>query len=180
MSAQPKGLLDAVLDQLFPRPPAIERPSESFLQKDIDRAVDYRKEYYKYVIGIATALLAFTLSFPPQLSRPPQAEWLVFVGWGGLGSAVLAGVRTHMLWAKFFISWRDYDNHGRADHGRRRRRYITRERRFMDVAQIVGLGAGVVGVVLFTAVNLHNIAPKAGAGEGGPPPPASQAPARRT
>jgi hypothetical protein len=140
------------------------RPSEPFLQADLNRAVDYRKEYYKYVISIATALLAFTVSFPPQLSKAPEASWLLFLGWAGLGVAVLSGVRVHMVWAEFFVSFRDYDNRGDREDGRKVRKGLTFERRFMDVAQMVGLAVGVVCVVIFAGTNLKYLAPKTEAG----------------
>lgn len=136
------------------------RPGETFLQADLERAVDYRKEYYKYVISIATALLAFTVSFPPQLSKAPEASWLLFLGWAGLGVAVLSGVRVHMVWAKFFVSFRDYDNRGNRDGGRNFRRGLNFERHVMDGAQMAGLAVGVVCVVLFAGINLKYLAPK--------------------
>jgi hypothetical protein len=136
------------------------RPSETFLQNDLDRAVEYRKEYYKYVIGIATALLAFTVSFPPQLSRPAEMSWLLFMGWGGLGVAVLAGVRVHMTWAKFFVSFRDYDNKEQRTKGVEVRKHLNNERRVMDVLQMISLVVGVACVVVFAGINVKYIAPR--------------------
>jgi hypothetical protein len=132
---------------------------KDFLQNNIDRSVDYQKEYYKYNIGIATALLAFTTSFPPSLTRM-DARALMFVAWVGLGAAILAGVRTHYLWAKFFISWRDFDNKDRVEEGKVVRKAITSRRRFFEKVQILGLLTGVAGVVLFTSINLGNLALK--------------------
>lgn len=136
------------------------RPAADFLKSDLDRAVDYRKEYYKYVIAIATALLAFTVSFPPQLSRPPEMTWLILAAWAFLGLAVLAGVRVHMTWAKFFISFRDFDNKGKKDEGRKVRELINLERHILDVFQIIGLVVGVIGIVLFAGSNLKYLAPR--------------------
>lgn len=136
------------------------RPSETSLQNNLDRAVEYRREYYKYGIGIGTALLAFTVSFPPQLTRHPEVPWLLFVGWAGLGLAVLAGVRVHMVWAKFFVSFRDYDNKGWRAQGLEVRDSLNSERRFLDVAQMAGLAIGVGCIVIFTAINMQYIALK--------------------
>lgn len=130
-------------------------PSETSLQNNLDRAMEYRREYYKYCIGIATALLAFTVSFPPQLSRAPDSPWLLFVGWSGLGLAVLAGVRVHMVWAKFFVSFRDFDNRGRLPEGIVRRRGLNAQRRFLDTVQMVGLVVGVASVVAFAGLNVR-------------------------
>jgi hypothetical protein len=137
------------------------RPSETFLQADIDRAVEYRKEYYKYVLTISTALLAFTVSFQPQLSRNPELVVFMYLGWLGLGVTVLAGVWVHMLWSKFFVSFRDFDNQGNRDQGKSVRREITARRRFLDKLMMVGLALGVVGVVAFAATNLRHIGPRA-------------------
>src|SRR6185312_13504540 len=106
-------LIVSLLDALAPpRPKARERdrPGETFLQADIGRSMDYRKAYYKYAVGIATALLAFTVSFQPTLRMAPQMRSLEFIGWAGLGVAVAAGVRVHMVWAKFYASFQKYDN----------------------------------------------------------------------
>ena len=135
------------------------RLDKDFLQQNIDRSIDYRKEYYKYNIGIATALLAFTVSFPSTLSKVDYPN-LIFGAWAGLGVAVLSAVATHILWSSFFITWRDYDNRGRSPEGKRARAPITLLRRSFDVLQIVGLTVGVCGVVVFAGLNLGNIALK--------------------
>lgn len=136
------------------------KQSEVSLQNNLDRALDYRREYYKYVIGIATALLAFTVSFPPQLSRIPEDPHLLFVGWAALGVAVLAGVRVHMVWAKFFVTFRKFDNRGQRQAGLAARRRLNIERRVMDALQMIGLIVGVSFVVLFTGLNLKHVAVK--------------------
>lgn len=136
------------------------RPSETFLQADIDRAVEYRKEYYKYILTISTALLAFTVSFQPQLSRSPELVAFMYLGWLGLGVTVLAGVWVHMLWSKFFVSFRDFDNRGKRDQGKSVRREITARRRLLDKLMMVGLAVGVIGVVAFAATNLRHVGPR--------------------
>jgi|SRR5580700_1502681 hypothetical protein len=132
---------------------------KDFLQKNIDRSVDFRKEYYKYSLGISTALLAFTVSFPPNLSTI-SCPSLIFIAWAGLGFAVVGGVLAHDLWSRFFITWRNYDNRGNSDRGDEVRDRITWWRRKADVVQLVGLGIGVAGIVAFASVNIPNIAPK--------------------
>jgi|LNFM01.1.fsa_nt_gb hypothetical protein len=42
----------------------------------------------------------------------------LLVGWAGLGVAALADVRVHMVWAKFFVTFRKFDNSSRADGAR--------------------------------------------------------------
>jgi hypothetical protein len=153
-------------DQVSVKPvsvdPKVQEPvrlEKDFLQKNIDRSIDYRKEYYKYNIGIATALLAFTVSFPSTLSTI-EYPWLIFAAWIGLGAAVLSGVGSHYLWSLFFITWRNYDNRGDRKKGQEERGPITALRRLLDGLQIVGLIVGVGGVVGFAGLNLGNIALK--------------------
>jgi hypothetical protein len=135
------------------------RLDKDFLQNNIDRSIDYRKEYYKYNIGIATALLAFTVSFPSTLSKVDYPN-LIFAAWAGLGVTVLSGVASHILWSNFFITWRNHDNRGERQRGEAARAPITLRRRLLDLLQIVGLVVGVGGVVLFAGLNLGNIALK--------------------
>jgi len=153
------------------------RLDKDFLQKNIDRSIDYRKEYYKYNIGIATALLAFTVSFPSTLSKVDYPN-LIFAAWTGLGVTVLSGVASHILWSQFFITWRNYDNKGLQDKGRAARAPISTLRRLFDTLQIAGLVVGVGGVVLFAGLNLGNIVLKEKAAA--PVPPISSAPAPAT
>jgi hypothetical protein len=74
---------------------------KDFLQNDITRAIDFRKEYYKYTITIATALFAFTVSFPPNLTAI-ALPGLIIATWVGLGVAVILGVLVPFMWARFF------------------------------------------------------------------------------
>lgn len=138
----------------------IQRPSETFLQADIDRSVDYRKEYYKYALGTSTALLAFTMSFQPTLRVMPEYTYLEVVGWIGLGLSTAAGVRVHMVWSKFYATFQKYDNKGLAAEGQVVREKCNFQRRRLDAILIIGLIVGVVGVIGFTAINLKNVALK--------------------
>ena len=138
----------------------IQRPSETFLQADIDRSVDYRKEYYKYVLGISTALLAFTMSFQPTLRAMPEFTCLEVIGWIGLGVSIAAGLRVHMVWSKFYATTQKYYNKGLVDKGDIVRKKYTSERRFLEVILTISLMVGVAGVISFTAFNLKNVALK--------------------
>jgi H+/gluconate symporter-like permease len=149
-----------------PEPDDEHRPPSShgfvdrdFVQADIARAYDLRKEYYKYTIAISTALLAFTISFPPTLSTIAEA-WLIKVAWLALGIAILCGVVVHYLWVWFFISFRDLDSRGHKDSGRLRRRCINWARRTVEIVQLLSILTGVLGVAAFAGANLENLALK--------------------
>jgi hypothetical protein len=132
---------------------------KEFLQNNIDRSIDFRREYYKYTITISTALLAFTISFPPNLLKV-SCPALIFFAWAGLGVAVIAGVLAHDLWSRFFIAWRNHDNRGDRPRGIQIRRRITWWRRTADIVQLAALAIGVVCIVAFAGINVRNIAPK--------------------
>jgi hypothetical protein len=70
--------------------PAEHRPGAEWVLKDIDRSIEYRKKYYEYSVTIATALLAFSISFPPTLTAV-HCVALVRVAWGGTW-------RLHSVW----------------------------------------------------------------------------------
>ncbi|MBP2461173.1 MULTISPECIES: hypothetical protein [unclassified Rhizobium] len=135
-------------------------PSETFLRGDIEISAEYRREYYKYILAISTTLLAFTVSFQPTLRVPPEHLWLEMIGWAGLGVAVAAGVRVHMVWSKFYAVTQKYLNKGKKEEGYAVRKRCHQERRILEVLMLVGLIIGVAGVVGFTAANLKNVAIK--------------------
>jgi hypothetical protein len=140
MPDTPREPIEQIVPDEAPRR-TVEWPiDKEFLQNDIARAIDFRKEYYKYTIGIATALLAFTISFPPNLTTI-SFPWLIFAAWIGLGIAVILGVLVHYMWARFFSTWRDYDNRRERERGRAVRDRITWWRRKADVVQNLGVGA---------------------------------------
>jgi hypothetical protein len=161
--AEPAGSATPARLEERPEPPAVStfaRPAEGFLLSDIERSRDYRKEYYKYSIGLATSLLAFTLVFQPTLKTAPENVWMEFIGWVGLGVAAAAGVRLHLVWARFFITFRDFDNKGDRAGGETARDSLTTRRRVLEAILMIGLLVGVAGVIGFTSTNLHNVAPK--------------------
>jgi hypothetical protein len=146
--------------------PAEHRPGAEWVLKDIDRSIDYRKKYYEYSVTIATALLAFSISFPPTLTAVHYVI-LVKVAWVALGISILCGVTTHFAWSKFFISFRDFDNHGKNKEGKENRERWTIVRRVMELLQFFCLLIGVMGMSIFAAVNYQYLALHTN--EGSPP-----------
>ncbi len=149
------------------------RPGADWVLKDIDRSVDYRRKFYEYSITIATALLAFSISFPPTLTAVHYV-FLVRIAWIALGVSVLCGVSIHFAWSKFFISFRNFDNKGNRDKGERSRKGWTSLRKWMELIQFLTLLVGVLGMSVFAGVNYQNIAPHAN--ESNPPAKAAQSP----
>jgi hypothetical protein len=147
------------------------RPGADWVLKDIDRSVDYRRKFYEYSITIATALLAFSISFPPTLTAVHYV-FLVRIAWIALGVSILCGVSIHFAWSKFFISFRNFDNNGNHDKGKRSRKRWTSLRKWMEGIQFLTLLVGVLGMSVFAGVNYQNIAPHAN--ESNPPAKAAQ------
>lgn len=137
--------------------PDEHRPGAEWVLKDIDRSIDYRQKYYKYSVTIATALLAFSISFPPTLTAVHNVI-VVKVAWVALGISILCGVTAHFAWSKFFISFRDFDNRKRPDEGKLNRKKWTLVRRVMEFFQFLCLLIGVMGMSIFAAVNYQYLA----------------------
>ena len=137
--------------------PAEHHPGAEWVLKDIDRSIDYRKKYYEYSVTIATALLAFSISFPPTLTAV-HCVILVKAAWIALGVSILCGVTAHFAWSKFFISFRDFDNRGRGNNGKFNRKKWTLVRRAMELFQFLSLLIGVMGMSVFAAVNYQYLA----------------------
>jgi hypothetical protein len=135
-----------------------QRPGIDALQTDIGFANTYRLEVIKTVLGIATALLAFTISFRPKLS-PVQYEWMMQASWVALTVSIIAGIVTMYCWELFYISYRNKDWKGHGPAGKALRKKITGFRRLFFWLEIAGCLAGVVGVAYFSVVNLPHAAP---------------------
>ena len=135
-----------------------QRPDIDALQTDIGFANTYRLEVIKTVLGIATALLAFTISFRPKLSTV-QYEWMMQASWVALAVSIIAGIVTMYCWELFYISYRNKDWKGHGPAGKALRKRITGYRRFFFFCEIAGCLIGVVGVAYFSVVNLPNAAP---------------------
>ena len=60
--------------------------------------------------------------------------------------------------AKFFISFRDFDNHNLRDEGKRNRKNWSLLRRAMELVQFLSLLIGVMGMSIFAGVNYQYVA----------------------
>lgn len=128
-------------------------PTIDVLQHDIERANIYRLELIKSMLAIATAVLAFTVSFRPTIINP---DWvpLMWAGWLGLGFSIIGGLINMWGWERFYISYRDYDWKQKKDVGKRHRKKITAWRRIAMFIQFSCLVIGILSVACFTAENI--------------------------
>ena len=129
-------------------------PTITALQTDVGFANKYRLELIKTSLTVAAALLAFTVTFRPNLSAP-QCEWLMWVGWIGLGLSTLGAMGNMYGWEQFYIPYRDYKLD--QDEGKRVRHTITLWRRRAMAVQFAGFAFGVMSIAIFSAINLDHL-----------------------
>ena len=138
----------------------VRKPTIESVHKNVELGNSYRMELLKQSLTIAAAILAFTVTFRPTLTRVDYA-WLMWGGWLALGVSVACGMLHMLLWSHFYLSHRDYDWHDRPVEGKAHRKFITGWRRFVMLLQFLGLACGVTGIGLFAALNFANtVAPK--------------------
>lgn len=137
------------------------QPTIDAIQRDITLANNYRIELIKYLLAIAAALFAFTVTFRPSLERVDVA-WAMWLGWFGLGVSMIGGM-FHMLgWDHFYKSYRDYDwksagsGSGKSE-GKAARDKINKWRRLAMFFQFGGFILGVASIGLFAGANIDNV-----------------------
>jgi len=137
-------------------------PTIEAIHRDIALANKYRIELIKYLLAIAAALFAFTITYRPSLTKV-DVGCAMWVGWAGLGISMIGGM-FHMLgWDHYYKSYRDHDWKGRNDPlaaraaGKEARRKINGWRSVALFAQFGGFIVGVIGVGVFAAVNIDNV-----------------------
>jgi hypothetical protein len=137
------------------------KPTIDALHRDIALANQYRLELIKYLLAIAAALFAFTITFRPSLSHVDLA-CAMWLGWTGLGISMIGGM-FHMLgWDHYYKSYRDYDwKHKGSEEGKRAgkaaRASINNWRRLAMVMQFGGFVLGVIAIGLFAGANIDNV-----------------------
>jgi hypothetical protein len=134
------------------------KPTIEAVHRDVEFANKYRLALFKHLLTLAAAILAFTVSFRPTLTRV-DLGWLMWGGWIALGVSLFCGMLNMLLWSHYYISYRDYDWKGKGFEGKAHRHFITAWRRFMMFFQFLGFAAGVLGIAIFAAVNFQNVPP---------------------
>lgn len=141
--------------------PPVPVPTIDALHRDIAFANSYRMELIKLLMTLSAALLAFTVTFRPDLKQVlyPKAMW---VGWFGLALSMIGGMVHMHGWDRFYMTYRDFDhkfrnspppNGGKAQ-GEKKREQINGWRRVGMCCQFLGFAVGVIGVAIFAAANV--------------------------
>ena len=140
--------------------PHKSRPPFEMVQSNVALANTYRLELNKQVIGIATALFAFTISFflPAPFGSPAAAaittyKPLAWIGWICLAAAILCGLYQLRAWEQFYLTYR-LDNKDKSADAELKREGITATRRLAMVVQYTTFVLGLVATGLFAAFRL--------------------------
>jgi hypothetical protein len=131
------------------------KPTITSVQFDIGQGNNYRMELGKTMLAVATGLLAFTISFPPTLTKISWIEAMQ-IGWLCLVASIIGGFVNMYGWEKFYLTYRD-DFHDQGEKAEKKRNKITCWRRAGRLFQFAGLFGGVIGIGLFAYYNLPNI-----------------------
>lgn len=129
-------------------------PTRGAVQTDVGFANQYRLELIKTTLVLATGLLAFTVTFRPNIPSP-KWEGLMWAGWIALGLSAIGAMGNMYGWERFFASYRDHREN--PSQGKIVRRIITRRRRIAMAFQFGGFAIGVLSIALFAGVNLDSI-----------------------
>jgi hypothetical protein len=120
--------------------------------RDIALANQYRLEFIKHTMSLATAVLVFTVSFVkdalPSGAAPQSAAYIGY-GWFAMAISLIGGLAHMVGWDRFYISYRDYDYRGDGVRGKEVRKKITFFRRIAMFLQIAGFGFGLLLITYF-------------------------------
>ena len=149
------------MNQSTQTPVTVPLPTIDALHRDIAFANSYRLELIKLLMTLSAALLAFTVTFRPDLASVLWSE-AMWVGWAGLAVSMVGGMVHMHGWDRYYMTFRDYDHKYRNQPppkdgrtlGKQRRREINVWRDIAMYCQFAGFAIGVLGVAWFAAVNV--------------------------
>jgi hypothetical protein len=139
-------------------PPQTDHPKPDIdtVHKDIALGNQWRLELDKTLLALVSALFAFTIAFPPSLQSATH-EIFLRVGWGALVASMIGGLVEFHGWERFYLTYRDYEFHGK--DGRATRRIITLCRRIGRVLFMGGFIIGAAAIGWFAIENLPHVRP---------------------
>ena len=123
--------------------------------RDIAFGNNFRIEYIKHLISIATGVFVFSVTFTKDFIGKPVtavgAKVALLLGWMALIVSIFAGILHMRYWAQYYISWGIDWTEPSAKKWRRR---LDRRRRIAEKSQIYGFVLGLLFLVTFAAWNL--------------------------
>lgn len=124
---------------------------------DIGFGNDYRIEYIKHLVSIATGVFVFSITFLKDFVglQPANAQYKVvlLIGWFALLLSIIAGIIHMRYWAMYYISW---GTHYEDTKGREFRRALNPKRKAAEAVQFFGFGLGLLFLLAFAASNLYS------------------------
>ena len=122
---------------------------------DIGLGNQYRIEYIKHLVSIATGVFVFSVTFMKELvGKPNSAANLkpaLILGWVALVLSIVAGIFHMRYWAQYYISW---GLHYEATHAKKWRSKLNRKRKIAEYVQISGFASGLLSLLAFATWNL--------------------------
>jgi hypothetical protein len=140
-------------------PPQSTNPPTRDLEdvhRDIALANQYRMEFIKHTMSLATAVLVFTVTFIKDTfsgTTMPKAVLLITLGWLALSLSLMGGLGHMWAWDRYYISYRK-DYQGKRDEGEARRKKADFYRRIAAFVQVSSFAAGLVLIILFYYLNI--------------------------
>lgn len=135
--------------------PEIRQESLSDAHLDIGLGNNYRIEYIKHLVSIATGVFVFSVTFMKDLinESTTNADWKPFLiaGWTGLVVSIVSGILHMRLWSQYYISWGLHYEESRAVKWRQ---VINRRRKIAENLQIGGFAIGLLLLLIFATRNL--------------------------
>lgn len=123
---------------------------------DMEIGNRYRIDAIKHLISISTAVLVFSVMFQKDVLSVTIADSygkpLLLASWVFLFSSIFLGIVNLRIWAAFYISWSKDE---KSEGGYRKRKRMTRQRRWSDRLQFLGLFCGLGLLVTFAWINIY-------------------------
>lgn len=134
--------------------PGTPQPTRTLedVHRDVAFANQYRLEFIKHTMSLATAVLVFTVSFVKDVlpaGAAPESTAYIGYGWFAMVVSLIGGLAHMIGWDRYYISYRDYDYHGKIEEGRTVRDRINFWRRTAMFFQILGFIFGLVLITYF-------------------------------
>ncbi|OYW74606.1 MAG: hypothetical protein B7Z37_16990 [Verrucomicrobia bacterium 12-59-8] len=125
--------------------------------RDIEFGNNYRLEYIKHLISIATGVFVFSVTFMKDFVGKPTTEatakLALPVGWLFMVVSILAGILHMRYWACYYTSWGTKWTKPKAKEWRA---VINKRRKVAESVQIYGFIAGLSLLLFFTTWNLYS------------------------
>lgn len=124
---------------------------------DIGLGNQYRLEYIRHLVSIATGVFVFSVTFMKDLVGKPTSlanfRISLVLGWLGLLLSIVSGIFHMKLWSQYYISWGIAYDDKRAKEWRKK---LNTRRKIAEWVQICGFALGLLFLIVFATKNLFS------------------------